>query len=116
MSRIAITMRCGGGSRWMVASIERFECKLDSGAFAACTSPKAFAGLAAGAHTVTVRAVDKAGNAGAAATRAFAIGAPPPDDASAPVTTDDVPSSVQPGPVTVTLAAAGAGDGHVRRR
>ena len=41
----------------------RFQCRLDGGAWLACSSPRTYSGLKKGAHVFRVRAVDKAGNA-----------------------------------------------------
>ncbi|HEV3375764.1 MAG TPA: Ig-like domain-containing protein [Thermoleophilaceae bacterium] len=60
-----------------------FQCRVDNGAFAACSSPHTTAALADGAHTFEVWATDAAGNTGAAASRAFTV------DTVAPQTTVD---------------------------
>ena len=64
------------------SGVERFECRLDNGAYAACQSPRAYTGLAVGAHSFAVRVVDKAGHLSAPKTHSWTVQAPP-----APVTT-----------------------------
>jgi hypothetical protein len=57
-----------------------FECSIDGGAYAVCTSPADVAGLTDGPHTFAVRAFDAAGNRDASpASRAFSVDTVAPD-------------------------------------
>ena len=59
-----------------------FECALDGGAFAGCTSPLTYNGLAEGAHSFAVRATDLAGNTDQTpATHDWTIDVTPPETA-----------------------------------
>ena len=44
------------------SGVASFQCQLDGGGFAACTSPQSYSSLANGRHSFQVRAVDAAGN------------------------------------------------------
>lgn len=84
------------------ADVARFECSLDGGAFATCTSPVALTALAPGAHTIAVRALDTVGNTGAPASQTFTIASPPTGD-------DPTPSGNPPaGDRTAPLIKLGA--------
>lgn len=45
------------------SGVASFECRLDAAPFSACVSPQSYTGLAPGAHTFEVRAIDGVGNA-----------------------------------------------------
>lgn len=61
----AITNQVNASFSFSGAGIVSYECQLDNLAFAACTSPVAFANLAATAHTFRVRGTSQAGNVSA---------------------------------------------------
>ena len=69
-----------------------FECKLDTAAFAPCTSPKAYSSLMVASHEFQVRAKDQAGNLDATPARyAWSVTAPAPLPTSRTV---NVPASI----------------------
>jgi DNA-directed RNA polymerase specialized sigma24 family protein len=80
-------------ARFEFASSEErssFECKLDEGRFAACSSPKTYRGLDDGQHRFRVRAVDHAGNKdGSPASRKWTVDTKPPE-----TTVDSGPNGV----------------------
>jgi hypothetical protein len=59
----------------------KFECRLDSGIFESCTTPKSYDNLSEGSHTFEVRAIDLAGNVDPTpASYIWAFVPPPPPD------------------------------------
>ncbi len=73
-----------------------FECALDTAAFAACTTPRAYTGLAAGSHTFQVRAVNAQGSDPTPASFSWLITTGPPDTtltATPPATTTSTSAS-----------------------
>ena len=63
------------------AGVARFECQLDSDAWATCVSPRTYSGLSEGDHTFRVRAIDGAGNSDATpAEHTWTIALPQPPD------------------------------------
>ena len=57
-----------------------YQCGLDSGSWTACSSAKAYSGLADGAHSFEVKATDAAGNTDATpARRSFTVDKTPPE-------------------------------------
>lgn len=55
------------------AGAASYQCALDSGSFAACTSPKSYSALAQGSHTFQVRGVDSKGKTGDTATYKWVV-------------------------------------------
>jgi autotransporter-associated beta strand protein len=91
----------------LASGIDHFEFQLDTGGFIAATSPVALSNLAEGNHMFAIRAVDKAGNVGAAATYSWAI------DLTAPTALIGTAPAVTDGTATFSLSAADLSSGGV---
>lgn len=93
------------GSDGEGSGVAGFECRLDDGPFASCTSPLRLSDLAEGSHTLQVRAVDAVGNADPSpATVTWVV------DVTPPAVSIGAPSPLQTrnGPVSFTVSYAGA--------
>jgi len=90
-----------------------FECRIDAGSYAVCTSPRDYSGLASNqTHTFSVRAIDRAGNVDATpAASSWTIDTIPP---SAPAVSGTTPTNdTTP---TWTWTTGGNGNGTYRYR
>ena len=88
-----------------------FACRLDAGAWASCTSPKAYSSLGNGSHTFDVRATDAGGNTdGSPATRTWTVAVPPPDTTAPDTTISGGPSGMATsGSASFTFTASETG-------
>ncbi|WP_306896751.1 FG-GAP-like repeat-containing protein [Agromyces albus] len=78
-----------------------YRCRIDALPFEACTSPRSYTGLTAGAHTFVVEAHDANGNTGTA-TRTFQFAVP---DTTAPVVTASPVGGTYDAGQQITLSA-----------
>ena len=88
-----------------------FQCRVDGGAYAACTSPKTYsdadlAAMTPGQHTFEVRAVDEAGNVGPPDSHTFTVA-----DTKAPDTTITGHPAATTTNTTATFTFTGSDDG-----
>ena len=85
-----------------------FECRLDTGNWSACVSPKTYSGLADGSHTFRVRATDASGNTdGTPARQDWTIDSSSPDTTPPSVTlTAPSQGALVGGSVTLTASAS----------
>jgi hypothetical protein len=80
-----------------------FQCRLDTADFADCAAPITLDHLKAGQHRFEVRAIDKAGNIGAAAFRNWSVAANDDDNDgfNAQIDCNDADPSIRPGAIEI---------------
>ncbi|MFM8560630.1 MAG: Ig-like domain-containing protein [Solirubrobacterales bacterium] len=84
---------------------ESYQCRIDGGAWAACTSPFTLPELALGSHSFEARLVDAAGNTGPVTRRDFEVVAPPaPPSSDRPRLVDSTPEVSGEGEVLTRVA------------
>lgn len=95
-----------------------FECRLDDGAWAACTSPQGYEGLAEGSHGFEVRATDAVGNTDPTpATASFTVDTVAPETAITAAPSGTIPTGTAafdfeaPGAVSFQCRLDGGGWG-----
>ncbi|MBK8294425.1 MAG: hypothetical protein IPK93_06500 [Solirubrobacterales bacterium] len=76
-----------------------FECRLDSGAWADCTSPKSLTALSDGPHHFSVRQRDQVDNVGPASTASWEVDS----DAAPPALTNVPPALTQSGSASISF-------------
>jgi hypothetical protein len=84
------------------------QCKVDTGGWASCHSPFGMSGLTEGDHTLQVRSLDAAGNAGPVASQVWTVDTTPPANAPVlgqipPLTADFTPTITFTGDVNTTF-------------
>jgi subtilisin len=79
-----------------------FDCSVDSGAFTACASPLSLSGLADGAHSVAVRAVNAGGADSTPASASWTV------DTIAPTASVSAPAATLSGAVTISATSSDA--------
>jgi hypothetical protein len=100
------TMSTGATFTFSSESGATFECALDAAAFATCTSPRHFTGLAAGRHEFRVRAKDAAGNTDATpVSHSWTIDTSPPET----TIVEKPPASTTTSSATFTFSSTEAG-------
>ncbi len=91
-TRTTATFRFGGSDDVTDGPSLTYECRIDGGAYAACTTPNTITDLGLGSHTFAVRAIDSQNNRDVTpATVTWTIVAPPPDNTPPETTITSAP-------------------------